>query len=99
MSIMSELNARRKMAIIHFTTCVEEASYAPLILILEKGRLATRYIHADFSSLCSDLMEKGYPLPPVAELSLRLEQMGHSIPPGMLTPKEMEAFLLGALRN
>ncbi len=99
MSILSKLNARRKMAIIHFTTSIEEARYADFVLILKNGRLTTRYMSADISSLCSDLMEKGCALPPVAELSLRLEQMGHSIPPGMLTLGEMEAFLLDALRN
>lgn len=99
MSILSKLNAKRKMAIIHFTTSIEEASLARSVLILENRRLTTRYMPADISSLCSDLMEKGCPLPPVAELCLRLEQKGHSIPLGMLTPEEMEAFLLGALRN
>jgi hypothetical protein len=44
-------------------------------------------------------MEKGRPLPPVVELSLRLDQMGHSLPLGLPTLEEMEAFLLDALRN
>lgn len=99
MSILSKLNARRKMAIIHFTTSMEEARYARFILTLENGKLTTGYDAADISSLRSDLMEKGRPLPPVAELSLRLDQMGHSLPLGLATLEEMEAFLLDALRN
>jgi len=99
MSILSKLNARRKIAIIHFTTSIEEARYARSILILEDGKLTTGYVPADISFLRSDLMEKGRPLPPFVELSLHLDQMGHSLPPGMLTLEEMEAFLLDALRN
>jgi len=99
MSILSELSARRKMAIIHFATSVEEASYARLILILENGRLTAKYIPAEISSPGSGLIERGYPLPSVAELSLRLEQMGHPIPPGILTMEEMETFLLTAMRD
>ncbi len=99
MSILSELNVTRKMAVIHFTTSVEEASYAHLILVLENGELSTKYIPAEISSLRSSLLEKGYCLPPVAELSLLLEQMGHSIPPGILTIEEMEVFLLRAMRD
>jgi energy-coupling factor transport system ATP-binding protein len=99
MSILSELNARRKMAIIHFTTSVEEASYARLILILENGGLTTTCIPDEISSLRSGLIEKGYPLPPVAELSLRLAQMGHPLPSGILTTEEIEVFLLSAMRD
>ena len=87
------------MAIIHFTTSIEEARYARFILTLENGKLTTGYVPADISSLRSDLKEKGHPLPPVVDLSLRLDQMGHSLPLGMLTLEEMEAFLLDALRN
>ncbi|MFQ5842301.1 MAG: ATP-binding cassette domain-containing protein [Thermodesulfobacteriota bacterium] len=97
MSILSELNATKNMAVIHFTTSVEEASYAHLILVLENGELTAKYIPAEISSLRSSLLEKGYCLPPVAELSFLLEQMGHSIPPGILTMEEMEVFLLRAM--
>jgi energy-coupling factor transport system ATP-binding protein len=99
MSILSELNATRKMAVIHFTSSVEEASSAHLILVLENGELRTKYIPAKISSLRSSLLEKGYCLPPVAELSFLLEQMGHSIPPGILTMEEIEVFLLRAMRG
>jgi len=99
MSILSELNITRKMAVIHFTTSVEDASYAHHILILESGELTTKYIPAEISSLRSSLTERGYCLPPVAELSLLLEQMGHPIPPGILTMEEMEMFLLSAMRD
>lgn len=99
MSILSELNITRKMAVIHFTTSVEDASYAHHILILESGELTTKYIPAEISSLRSSLTERGYCLPPVAELSLLLEQMGHLIPPGILTMEEMEMFLLSAMRD
>ena len=99
MSILGELNVTRKMAVIHFTTSVEEASYAHLILVLENGELNAKYIPAEISSLRSSLLEEGYCLPPVVELSLLLEQMGHSIPPGILTVEEMEAFLLSAMRD
>lgn len=99
MSILRELNARRKMAIIHFTTSIEDARYASSILTLENGKLTTGYVPADISSLRIDLMEKGRPLPPVVEFILRLGHMGHSLPLGMLTVEEMEAFLLDALRN
>ena len=99
MSILSELNITRKMAVIHFTTSVEDASYAHHILILESGELTTKHIPAEISSLRSSLTERGYCLPPVAELSLLLEQMGHPIPPGILTMEEMEMFLLSAMRD
>lgn len=99
MSVLSELNITRRMAVIHFTTSVEEASYAHLILVLENGELSAQYIPAEISSLGSSLLEKGYCLPPVAELSLLLEQMGHSIPPGIPTMEEMEVFLLRAMRD
>ena len=99
MSILSELNAKRKMAIINFTTAVEEASYSHLILILENGELTTKYVPAEISSLRSSIIERGYCLPQVAELSLLLEQMGHPIPPGILTMEEMEVFLLSAMRD
>lgn len=98
-SILSELNVTRKMAVIHFTTSVEEASYAHLILILENGELTTKYIPTEISPLRSSLIEKGYCLPPAAELSFLLKQMGHLIPPGILTAEEMEVFLLSAMRN
>jgi energy-coupling factor transport system ATP-binding protein len=99
MSILSALKARRKMAIIHFTTSLEEASYARLILILENGGLIANHTPAEILSLPSGLPETGYPLPPVAELSLRLEQMGHPIPPGIVTAEEMETFLLSVMRD
>jgi len=99
MSLLSELNAKAKMSIIHFTTSVEEAIRARVIFILENGRLTAHSIPADISSFHSSLMEKGYPFPPLAELSFHLERMGHTIPRGMLTAEEMEAFLLGAMRN
>ena len=99
MSILSELNVTRKMAVIHFTTSVEDASYAHHILILESGEVTTKYIPAEISSLRSSLTEKGYCLPPVVELSLLLEQMGHPIPQGILTIEEMEMFLLSAMRD
>lgn len=99
MSILSKLNAMRKMGIIHFTTSIEEARYARFILTLENGKLTTGYVPADISSLRNDLVEKGRPLPPVVDLFLGLDQMGHSLPLGMLTLEEMEAFLLDALRN
>jgi len=99
MSILSALRTRRKMAIIHFTTSLEEASYARLIRILENGGLIAKYTPAEISSLPSGLTEMGCPLPAVAELSLRLNQMGHPIPPGIVTAEEMETFLLGAMRG
>ena len=99
MSILSALRARRKMAIIHFTTSLEEARYARLILILENGRFIANYTPGEILSLPHGLTEMGYPLPPVAELSLRLEQMGHPIPPGIVTAEEMETFLLSAMRD
>jgi energy-coupling factor transport system ATP-binding protein len=99
MSILSELNATRRMAVIHFTTSVEDASYARLILVLENGELSAKYSPAEISSLRSNLLEKGYCLPPVAELSLLLQQMGHSIASGIPTGREMEVFLLRAMRD
>jgi energy-coupling factor transporter ATP-binding protein EcfA2 len=99
MSTLSELNVTRKMAVIHFTTSVEEARYAHLILVLENGELTAKYVPAEISSLRSGLLERGYCLPPVAQLSFLLEQMGHSIPPGILTMEEMEVFLLRAMRD
>jgi energy-coupling factor transport system ATP-binding protein len=84
LSIVSELNSKRGMAIINFTTSLEEASHAHLILILEDGALP-RFI------------TRGYCLPPVVELSLLLKQMGHPIPGGILRMEEMEAFLLTAV--
>lgn len=98
-SILSELNVTRKMAVIHFTTSINEASYADLILILENGELTTKYSPAEISSLRSSLIEEGYCLPPAAELSFFLKQMGHPIPPEILTAEEMEVFLLSAMRN
>jgi energy-coupling factor transport system ATP-binding protein len=99
MSILSQLNVTRKMAIIHFTTSIGEASHAHLILVLENGELSAEYIPAEIPSLRSSLLEEGYCLPSVAELSLLLEQKGHSIPSGILTVEEMEAFLLSAMRD
>jgi energy-coupling factor transport system ATP-binding protein len=98
-SILSELNVTRKMAVIHFTTSVDEASYAHLILILENGELTTKYSTAEISPLRRSLIEKGYCLPPAAELSFLLKQVGHPIPPEILTAEEMEVFLLSAMRN
>ncbi len=98
-SILSELNVTRKMAVIHFTTSVDEASYAHLILILENGELTTKYSTAEISPLRRSLIEKGYCLSPAAELSFLLQQMGHPIPPEILTAEEMEVFLLSAMRN
>jgi energy-coupling factor transport system ATP-binding protein len=99
MSLLSELNARAKMSIIHFTTSVEEAIRARVIFILENGGLTTYYIPADISSFRSGLLEKGYPFPPLAELLCYLDRMGHTISCRMPTAEEMEAFLLGAMRN
>jgi energy-coupling factor transporter ATP-binding protein EcfA2 len=99
MSILSALRARRKMAIIHFTTSLEEAHYARLILILEDGRFIANYTPAEILSLPRGLTETGYPLPPVVELSLHLEQMGYPISPGIVTAEEMETFLLSAMRD
>jgi energy-coupling factor transport system ATP-binding protein len=99
MSLLLELNARAKMSIIHFTTSVEEAIRARVIFILENGGLTTYYIPADISSFRSGLLEKGYPFPPLAELLCYLDRMGHTIPCRMPTAEEMEAFLLGAMRN
>lgn len=99
MSILAELNVKRKMAVVHFTTSVEEASYAHVVFVLENGELSARHIPAEIFSLGSGLLEKGYDLPPVAELSLFLEQMGHPIPPGIPTMEEMEVFLLRAMSH
>lgn len=99
MSVLSDLNVRRKMGVIHFTSSVEEASHAHVIFVLEKGKLTNRYTPVEIPSLRRSLIERGFSLPPVVELSILLKQMGYPVSPGLASLGEMETFLLDTMRH
>ncbi len=99
MSVLSELNVRREMAVIHLTSSVEKASHSHGICVLENGKLGPKKTPAEIPSLRGSLVERGFSLPPVIELSILLKQMGYTVPQGLATLGEMEAFLMGAMRH
>ncbi len=97
LATVRRLNREQGMTVIWITHFMEEAAAADRVVVLDKGKIALDGTPAEVFSRVEEVKALGLDVPPMAELAMRLNENGFSLPSGVLTVADMVKELKKAL--
>ena len=97
LATVRRLNREQGMTVIWITHFMEEAAAADRVVVLDKGKIALDGTPAEVFSRVEEVKALGLDVPPMAELAMRLNENGFSLPSGVLTVADMVKELKRAL--
>ena len=97
LATVRKLNREQGMTVIWITHFMEEAAVADRVVVLDKGKIALDGTPAGVFSQVDRVKALGLDVPPMAELAMRLNENGFSLPSGVLTVADMVKELKKAL--
>ena len=97
LATVRKLNREQGMTVIWITHFMEEAAVADRVVVLDKGKIALDGTPAAVFSQVQKVKALGLDVPPMAELAMRLNAGGLSLPDGILTVADMVKELKKAL--
>ena len=97
LATVRRLNREQGMTAIWITHFMEEAAAADRVVVLDKGKIALDGTPAEVFSRVEEVKALGLDVPPMAELAMRLNENGFSLPSGVLTVADMVKELKKAL--
>ncbi|MDY2655813.1 MAG: ATP-binding cassette domain-containing protein, partial [Candidatus Limiplasma sp.] len=97
LATVRKLNREQGMTVIWITHFMEEAAVADRVVVLDKGKIALDGTPAEVFSQVQKVKALGLDVPPMAELAMRLNAGGLSLPDGILTVADMVKELKKAL--
>ena len=97
LATVRRLNREQGMTVIWITHFMEEAAAADRVVVLDKGKISLDGTPAEVFSRVEEVKALGLDVPPMAELAMRLNENGFSLPSGVLTVADMVKELKKAL--
>ena len=97
LATVRKLNREKGMTVVWITHFMEEAAQADRLIVMNDGSVALEGTPRQVFSRVEEIKALGLDVPPMAELAMRLNENGFSLPSGVLTVADMVKELKKAL--